>query len=80
MVRAVLDGDEDGFLRIYLKRESDQILGATLVTEHAGETISALTSAIVNGIATPDIPDDASPSSPIPSKRPRPWFSALRVK
>ena len=48
--RAVLDGDEEGFLRVYLKRGSDRILGATLVTDHAGETISELTAAIVNGI------------------------------
>ena len=48
--RAVLDGDEEGFLRVYLNRGSDRILGATLVTDHAGETISELTAAIVNGI------------------------------
>ena len=48
--RAVLDGDEQGFLRVYLKRGSDRVLGATLVTDHAGEMISELTAAIVNGI------------------------------
>ena len=48
--RAVLDGDEEGFLRVYVKRGSDQVLGATIVTDHAGELISELTAAIVNGI------------------------------
>ena len=48
--RAVLDGDEQGFLRVYLRRGSDRILGATLVTDHAGEMISELTAAIVNRI------------------------------
>ena len=48
--RAVLDDEDAGFLRIHLKAGSDRILGATLVAEHAGETISELTAAIVNGI------------------------------
>ena len=48
--RAVLDGDEEGFLRVYLKHGSDRILGATLVTDHAGEMISEITAAIVNRI------------------------------
>jgi pyruvate/2-oxoglutarate dehydrogenase complex dihydrolipoamide dehydrogenase (E3) component len=33
-----------------LKKGSDQILGATLVSEHAGETISELTLAIQAGV------------------------------
>ena len=48
--RAVLDGDAEGFLRVYLKRGSDQILGATLVADHAGEMISEVTAAMVNGV------------------------------
>jgi pyruvate/2-oxoglutarate dehydrogenase complex dihydrolipoamide dehydrogenase (E3) component len=48
--RAVLDGDAEGFLRVHLARGSDRILGATLVSEHAGETISEVTAAMVNRV------------------------------
>lgn len=48
--RAVLDGGTDGFLRVHLKKGGDRILGATLVSEHAGETISELTVAIQSGL------------------------------
>ena len=44
--RAVLDGETDGFLRLHLKKGTDRILGATLVTEHAGEMISEITLAM----------------------------------
>lgn len=47
--RAVLDG-EDGLLKVLLRKGSDEILGATLVSRHAGETISELTTAITHGI------------------------------
>ena len=47
--RAILDG-EDGLLKVLLRKGSDQILGATLVSRHAGETISELTTAITHGI------------------------------
>ena len=48
--RAVLDGEEEGFLRVYLAAGTDRILGATMVAEHAGEIITELTAAIVNGV------------------------------
>ena len=48
--RAVLDGDTDGYFRVHLARGSDRILGATLVSDHAGETISEVTAAMTNGI------------------------------
>jgi len=47
--RAVLDGCEDGFLRILLRQGSDLILGATLVADHAGDMISEITTAMVGG-------------------------------
>ena len=47
--RAILDG-EDGLLKVLLKKGTDQMLGATLVSRHAGETISELTTAITHGI------------------------------
>ena len=48
--RAITDGEEDGFVKIIHKKGSDQILGATIVSRHAGETISEITTAIVNKI------------------------------
>jgi pyruvate/2-oxoglutarate dehydrogenase complex dihydrolipoamide dehydrogenase (E3) component len=44
--RARLDGDTAGFLRVHVARGGDRIVGATLVSRHAGETISELTLAI----------------------------------
>ncbi len=40
--RAVLDGDDQGFLRVLLKKGTDKILGATLVSEHAGDMIGEI--------------------------------------
>jgi len=48
--RAILDGAIDGFLKVHVKRGTDKILGATLVASHAGEMISEITLAMVNGI------------------------------
>ncbi|GAB4353202.1 MAG: mercuric reductase [Cyanophyceae cyanobacterium] len=48
--RARTDGETDGFLKIIHAAGGDRILGATLVSRHAGETVSELTTAIVGGI------------------------------
>ncbi|WP_414527286.1 mercuric reductase [Nodularia chucula] len=48
--RAIADGEEEGFVKIIHKQGSDQILGATIVSRHAGETISEITTAIVNKV------------------------------
>ncbi|MDZ8109521.1 MAG: mercuric reductase [Nostoc sp. DedQUE12a] len=48
--RAIADGEELGFLKIHHKKGDDEILGATIVARHAGETISEVTTAIVNKI------------------------------
>ena len=47
--RAVLDGEDEGFLKVHVKKGSDTILGATLVARHAGEMISQITLAMVAG-------------------------------
>jgi pyruvate/2-oxoglutarate dehydrogenase complex dihydrolipoamide dehydrogenase (E3) component len=38
--RAVLDGQEEGYARVVLRKGTDRILGATVVAAHAGELIS----------------------------------------
>ena len=48
--RAITDGEEDGFVKIHVKKGTDQILGATIVARHAGETISELTLAMVGKV------------------------------
>ncbi|HXO42254.1 MAG TPA: mercuric reductase, partial [Thermoanaerobaculia bacterium] len=48
--RAILDGEDEGFLRIHLERGTDKILGATLVAEHAGDMLGELCLAITQGI------------------------------
>jgi pyruvate/2-oxoglutarate dehydrogenase complex dihydrolipoamide dehydrogenase (E3) component len=48
--RAVVDGDEDGFVKVHVRRGSDTIVGATIVARHAGEMINELTLAMTAGI------------------------------
>ena len=48
--RALADGETEGFLKVLHKKGSDEILGATIVSRHAGETISEVTTAIVGGL------------------------------
>jgi pyruvate/2-oxoglutarate dehydrogenase complex dihydrolipoamide dehydrogenase (E3) component len=48
--RAVLDGQDEGFLRVHLAAGSDRILGATLVAEHAGDMIGEIALAITAGV------------------------------
>lgn len=48
--RAIADGETTGFVKILHAKNSDKILGATIVARHAGEMISEVTTAIVNDI------------------------------
>ncbi len=48
--RAVTDGEEQGLVRIHVKRGSDRIVGATIVAAHAGELITQITLAMQHGI------------------------------
>ncbi len=47
--RGIIDG-ETGFVKVLVKKGTDQILGATIVARHAGEMISEISLAIVGGI------------------------------
>ncbi|HEV2391233.1 MAG TPA: mercuric reductase [Verrucomicrobiae bacterium] len=44
--RAVVDGEESGFVKIHVKKGRDEILGATIVARHAGEMISEISVAM----------------------------------
>jgi len=48
--RAVLDGTDEGFLRLIIQQGKDRILGATLVADHAGELLGELTLAVKAGV------------------------------
>ncbi len=53
--RAVLDGDADGFARVYAHPRSGRILGATLVAGHAGEMIGEMALAVSAGLSLREI-------------------------
>ena len=48
--RAIADGEDEGFVKVHVKKGSDQILGATVVASHAGELITLFTLAIQHKI------------------------------
>jgi pyruvate/2-oxoglutarate dehydrogenase complex dihydrolipoamide dehydrogenase (E3) component len=48
--RAVLDGADEGFLRLYIEEGKDRVLGATLVAEHAGDLLGELSLAVTAGV------------------------------
>jgi pyruvate/2-oxoglutarate dehydrogenase complex dihydrolipoamide dehydrogenase (E3) component len=48
--RAICETDEEGFVKIHTKKGTDDIVGATIVGPHAGDLISEVSVAMVNGI------------------------------
>lgn len=44
--RAITDGEDEGFVKIHVKDGTDEILGATLASSHAGEMISEISLAM----------------------------------
>jgi dihydrolipoamide dehydrogenase len=44
--RARTDGETEGFIKVLVRKRTDQILGATIVSTHAGEMISEITTAM----------------------------------
>lgn len=48
--RAILDGETEGFARVHMEAKTRQILGATLVNRHAGESIGELVLAMNQGL------------------------------
>jgi pyruvate/2-oxoglutarate dehydrogenase complex dihydrolipoamide dehydrogenase (E3) component len=63
--RAILDGADEGFLRLHVKKGSDTILGATLVADHAGDMLGELCLAVTHGIGLKKI---ASVIHPYPTQ------------
>ena len=48
--RGIVDGETEGFVKIHVKKGTDQILGATIVGSHAGDMISEITVAMQAGM------------------------------
>jgi pyruvate/2-oxoglutarate dehydrogenase complex dihydrolipoamide dehydrogenase (E3) component len=48
--RAVVDGEEEGFVKVHVKKGTDKILGATIVARHAGEMINEITLAMAGSL------------------------------
>ncbi len=48
--RAMLEGHEEGFVKVHTQRGTDKIIGATIVGEHAGDLISEITLAMTHGL------------------------------
>ena len=59
--RAILEGDDDGFFRIHVRRGSDKILGATIVATNAGDMISEITLAMTNNLGLKQIANTIHP-------------------
>jgi pyruvate/2-oxoglutarate dehydrogenase complex dihydrolipoamide dehydrogenase (E3) component len=48
--RTVVDGEDEGFVKVHVKKKTDKLLGATIVARHAGEMISELNLAMVGDL------------------------------
>ena len=59
--RAVLDGEDEGFARVHVKKGTDRILGATIVAGHAGTMISEVTLAMKTGVGLSAIANTIHP-------------------
>lgn len=59
--RAILDGVQEGFVKIHTRQGTDTILGATIVAPHAGDLISEITVAMVNGVGLGGIGNSIHP-------------------
>lgn len=53
--RAITEGEEQGFFKITIREGSDKIIGATVVSQHAGDLIGQLSMAITCGVGLSDL-------------------------
>jgi pyruvate/2-oxoglutarate dehydrogenase complex dihydrolipoamide dehydrogenase (E3) component len=53
--RAITDGEENGFVKIHVRRNTNHILGATIVARHAGEMISEISAAMAGRLRLTDL-------------------------
>jgi pyruvate/2-oxoglutarate dehydrogenase complex dihydrolipoamide dehydrogenase (E3) component len=48
--RAICDGENEGFVRVHVRKGTDRLVGATIVASHAGDMLSLLTAAMIGGL------------------------------
>lgn len=48
--RAILDGEDEGFVKVLVRKGTDRIVGATIVASHAGDMISEISLAMTHGL------------------------------
>jgi pyruvate/2-oxoglutarate dehydrogenase complex dihydrolipoamide dehydrogenase (E3) component len=72
--RAVLDGASEGFARVHTDAKTAAILGATLISDHAGESISELVLAMTRRMAEAKKLGDLSMRA-----RLKPWLHKLLI-
>ncbi len=63
--RAILEGEDEGFVKVHVRKGTDQILGATIVARNAGDMISEITLAMTHGLGLRKI---ASTIHPYPTQ------------
>ena len=63
--RAILDGQDEGFVKVHVRRGTDRIVGATIVARHAGDMISEITLAMTHGLGLKQL---ASTIHPYPTQ------------
>lgn len=63
--RAILEGEDDGFVRVHVKKGTDKIVGATIVATNAGDMIGEITLAMTHGLGLKKI---ASTIHPYPTQ------------
>jgi pyruvate/2-oxoglutarate dehydrogenase complex dihydrolipoamide dehydrogenase (E3) component len=59
--RSILESAPEGFVRVIVPHGKDKILGATIVSPHAGDLISEITLAMKNGIGLKGIASTIHP-------------------
>jgi pyruvate/2-oxoglutarate dehydrogenase complex dihydrolipoamide dehydrogenase (E3) component len=59
--RAIVDEQTDGFARVHAEARSGKVLGATLVSRHAGESIGQVALAVRLGLRLADLADTILP-------------------
>ncbi len=59
--RAILEGENTGFVRVHVKQGTDEIVGATIVAANAGDMISEITLAMTNGLGLKKVADSIHP-------------------
>lgn len=59
--RAILEGRTGGMVRVHVRKGTDKIVGATIVSAHAGDMIPEITLAMTSGLGLKSIANTIHP-------------------